>query len=315
MKFRWKDLSLLGVWLLLFAIFSVALPNTFANNYETLIRQTLVVGAAAIGMTFIIISGEIDLSVGSLVALVTVVIAWCLSYGHMSPVLAALVGIVVGIVGAACNGAIVTAFKVNSFIVTLGSMLVLRGIAKWVADEKKIDAPMTFLGNLTAAVPKSQAWKLLPSGGWILLVLALGAAWVLGSTVFGRHVVATGSNPQTALLCGIRTGRVRIITFALAGLMYGVSGLLLFSRLTVGDPTVAVGQELNVIAAVVIGGASLSGGEGSIFGSLVGALIMSTISSGANQLGWPNFVQEIVTGVIILGAVAFDRYRARRALS
>jgi ribose transport system permease protein len=301
---------LVAAWLLLFGAFSILLPESFptARNLETIIRQTVIVGFAAIGMTYVIITGEIDLSVGSLVALITVVVAKCLSVG-MHPALAAAAGLGVGMAGGLFNGLLVTRLGIGSFIATLATLLAFRGIAKGLANEQKVNVPMTWLSQFTAALKPDQRWMLLPIGGWLVVLLAVSAAWTLRSTVFGRHAVAVGSNEATARMCGVPTLRVRLAVFALAGLFFGLSGLMQFSRLTVGDPTVAAGLELSVIAAVVIGGASLSGGEGSVFGSLVGALIMTTIASGASQMGWPNWIQEIVTGAIILGAVALDRRR------
>ncbi len=309
-----KSLGLVLVWIALFVIFSIALPKSFptAQNFETIIRQTVINGFASIGMTFIIITGAIDLSVGSLVALVTVTIAFALKMGQ-PPLTAAFYGVMIGIVCGFVNGVLTTGLKVNSFIVTLATLLGFRGVAKGLANEQKIDAPMTWLGNLTAALPPDRKWQLLPIGGWLVIALGIVAHWVLNSSVFGRHVVATGSNEATARMCGVNTDRVKVWVFGLSGLCFGLAGLAQFSRLTVGDPTVAVGLELTVIAAVVIGGASLNGGEGSIFGSLIGAFIMTTIDSGGSQLGWPNWVQEIVTGAIILTAVALDRWRLARA--
>jgi ribose transport system permease protein len=137
-------------------------------------------------------------------------------------------------------------------------------------------------------------------------------AVVLRYTVFGRHVFAIGSNEATARLCGIRTDRTKILIYGIAGLFCGLSGVMEFSRLTVGDPTVAVGLELDIIAAVVIGGGSLSGGEGSILGTMIGVLIMSFLRNGCTMMGWPNYIQEIIIGVIIVVAVTLDRLRHRR---
>jgi ribose/xylose/arabinose/galactoside ABC-type transport system permease subunit len=144
-----------------------------------------------------------------------------------------------------------------------------------------------------------------------MLLLALAVAGILRYTKLGRHIVAVGSNEMTARLCGVPVERIKIIVYAMSAGFAGVAGLFQFSRLTVGDPTVAMGVELDVIAAVVIGGGSLSGGEGSILGTLVGALIMTVIRSGCSQMGLPNWVQEIVTGCIIVIAVALDRWRHR----
>jgi ribose transport system permease protein len=213
----------------------------------------------------------------------------------------------------ALNGFLTTRLKVGSFIITLGSLLMIRGIAKGIAHEQKIDAPLTWLSDLLATLGPHQKWMLLPIGVWMLIVLAIVASLILNRTVFGRNVIAVGGNEEAARLCGIGVAATRTWVFALGGLFTGLAGLMQFSRLTVGDPTVAQGLELDVIAAVVIGGGSLSGGQGSIAGSLLGAIIMSTIRAGTSQMGLPNWVQEIVTGAIIVVAVALDRWRMARA--
>ena len=298
----------------IYLLFALAGPDSFSSlsNLETMARHTAIVGIAALGMTLVIIAGGIDLSVGSIIALVTVVIAALLQTG-MPPLLAALLGVGTGALCGLLNGLLITRVRVVPFIVTLGTLLVLRGAAKGLAGEQKIDAPITWLNDLLAAVPRSQAWQLVPPGVWILLVLALLIAGILRYMRLGRHVFAVGSNEQTARLCGVAVENVKIVVYTLSATMAGIAGVMQFSRLTVGDPTVAVGLELDVIAAVVIGGGSFSGGEGSIFGTIVGALIMTVIRSGCAQMGLPNWVQEIVTGSIIVLAVALDRLRHRRA--
>jgi ribose/xylose/arabinose/galactoside ABC-type transport system permease subunit len=303
-------IGLLAIYLL----FALIGPESFSStaNLETIARHTAIVGIAALGMTLVIIAGGIDLSVGSIIALVTVVIAALLQTG-MNPLLAALAGVATGALCGLLNGVLITRVKVVPFIVTLGTLLVLRGAAKGLAHEQKIDAPLTWLNDLLAAVPRDQAWQLVPPGVWILLVLSLLIAGVLRYLRIGRHIFAVGSNEQTARLCGVAVEKVKIIVYTLSASMAGLAGVMQFSRLTVGDPTVAVGLELDVIAAVVIGGGSFSGGEGSILGTIVGALIMTVIRSGCSQMGLPNWVQEIVTGSIIVLAVALDRLRHRRA--
>ena len=313
---RWSNTlgPLLGL-VLVYALFAIIGPDSFTStrNLETIARQTTIVGIAAIGMTMIIISGGIDLSVGSVVALSTVVIAAFIPVGStFSPTIAALAGIAAG---AACGlliGALVTRLRVVPFIVTLGMMLLVRGVAKGLAGQQKIDAEFTWLNDLLAALSAHNKWMIFPAGVWILIILAVFIACVLRYTKLGRHTFAIGSNEQTARLCGIAVNKVKVLIYTISGAFAGLAGLMQFSRLTVGDPTVAVGLELDVIAAVVIGGGSLSGGEGSILGSIVGALIMTVIRSGCSQMGLPNWVQEIVTGSIIIIAVALDRLRHRR---
>ncbi len=302
---------LLGL-LAVYGLFMLIGPASFSSAYnlETIARQSTITGMAALGMTLIIILGGIDLSVGSVIALGTVVIAALLQAG-CSPLVAALGGILAGACCGLFNGLLITRLRMVPFIVTLGTLLMVRGAAKGLAHEQKIDAPMTWLNSLLAALGPHDPPILVPWGVWLLALLSLAVGGVLMYTRFGRHVFAVGSSEQTARLCGVAVERVKLAVYTLGGLFGGLAGLMQFSRLTVGDPTVAVGQELDVIAAVVIGGGSLSGGEGSVFGTLIGALIMTVIRSGCSQMGLPNWVQEIVTGFIIVLAVTLDRLRHR----
>jgi ribose/xylose/arabinose/galactoside ABC-type transport system permease subunit len=257
-------------------------------------------------MTLVIVSGGIDLSVGSAVAFTTVVVAATLKAG-MSPGLAVLAGVAVATLCGAASGALVAYVRMAPFIVTLGAMSILRGGAKGLAGEQKIDCDPRGIDSLLA--PSSGI--LLPAGVWIAVLLGVAGALALRYTRFGRHVYAVGSNEATALVCGVDVPRVKLLVYALGGALTGIAGLMEFSRLTVGDPTDSIGLELEVIAAVVVGGASLSGGEGTVVGSLVGALLMAVIRTGCTFLGVHNWVQEIVTGGIIVMAVALDRFRHR----
>ena len=150
---------------------------------------------------------------------------------------------------------------------------------------------------------------LVPTGVWVMIILAVIIALMLRYTRLGRHIIAIGSNEQTARLCGVRVERTKVIIYVLGAAFAGIAGILEFSYISSGDPTTRSGAVLDVIAAVFIGGASISGGYGSIFGSLIGALMMNMVGNGCTKLGWPNWVQEIATGVIIIIAVALDRLR------
>lgn len=309
----WFNLvGLIVAWVVLFIGFTLAVPHSFPTlaNLELLARQSTIVALAVLGTTFVIASGGIDLSVGSVVALVTVVIAAVVHAGY-DPALALVAGLLVGGLCGLLNGGLIVGLKVTPFIVTLGTLLLLRGLAKGLANEQKIDSKLTWLNDLLQVLGKAERWKLVPVGVWVMLVLAVVLSLVLARTVFGRQTLAVGSNEMASRYAGIPVARVRVLVYVLGGACSGLAGLMQFSRLGVGDPTVAVGLELNVIAAAVIGGASLSGGRGSIAGSLLGALIMSTIATGSSQMGLPNWVQEIVTGAIIVLAVALDRFRQR----
>jgi ribose transport system permease protein len=278
-----------------------------ADNLELIARQTAVVGAAALGMTMIIVSAGIDLSVGSVVALTTVVVALLLR-DQASPAVAALGGIGAATLCGVVNGLLVTRLHVVPFIVTLGTMILVRGAAKGLADERRIEAPATWLNDLLRALERGQG-LLVPAGIWIVALLAVLVAASLRYTRFGRHLFAIGSNERTARLCGVAVERCKVWVYALGAALAGVAGILQFSRLSVGDPTVADGLELDVIAAVIIGGGSLSGGKGTVLGTVLGATTMAVIAIGCAQRGLPNWVQQIVTGGIIVLAVALDRWR------
>ena len=312
-----KALNMLGPFIgLLFVIAIFALipevQGRFlrAANLKSVATQSVIVALVALGMTLIIISGGIDLSAASNIALASVMAAYAINAGA-PPLVGLVLGVAVGGLVGLVNGTLVTRLRLVPFIVTLGMMGIARGLAKWIAGNQKIDAPMTWVNELMAKSPRP-AWLLMAPGVSIVIVLAVVMAVVLRYTVFGRHVFAIGSNESTARLCGIRTNRAKILIYTISGLFCGLAGVMEFSRLTVGDPTVAVGLELDIIAAVVIGGGSLSGGEGSILGSMIGVLIMSFLRNGCTMMGWPNYIQEIIIGAIIVVAVTLDRLRHRR---
>jgi ribose/xylose/arabinose/galactoside ABC-type transport system permease subunit len=299
---------LLGL-LLVSALFGALIGSHFFSpaNLELIARQTAIVGMAALGMTLVIAAAGIDLSVGSVISLSTVVIALLLRQ-DVSPLLAALGGVATGALCGLLTGLLVTGLGVVPFIVTLGMMLLVRGAAKGLADERRIEAPATWLNELLRTRVGGEG-VLLPAGLWLLLILALLVGAVLRYTRFGRHLLAIGSNERTARLCGVAVNRSKIAVYTIEAGLAGAAGVLMFARLSVGDPTVALGLELDVIAAVIIGGGSLLGGKGTVLGTLIGAVLMTVISTGCTQAGYPSWVQQIVTGGIIVAAVALDRFR------
>ncbi len=352
-------IGLVFVWLL----FAALAGRSFVtwDNQRLMLMQTAVVGTAAVGATLIIVSGGIDLSVGSTIALGTMVVALCLRAGA-PPLAAALAGVgaavacgtaigamIVGRTGAAAAavlGAILAAWcwrpfgapaavaaglaaggavavpaelllrrlALSPFVVTLGMWGAVRGLAKGLGDNQPVypDGP-TWLDGLMARSTGGGLGGLLPPGAWAFLGLALLMGGVLRFTTFGRHVFAVGSSELTARLCGVSVERTRFLVYLIGIGCAGLAAVLQFSYLSMGDPTTATGYELRVIAAVVIGGASLSGGEGSIRGTIVGALIMTAVDNGCTKMGLDNWVQEMVAGAIIVVAVALDQLRQRRA--
>jgi ribose/xylose/arabinose/galactoside ABC-type transport system permease subunit len=310
--------------LVVFGLFAFlpTMPSSFtdAYNLKTILTQTVIIGIGALGMTLVIISGGIDLSAGSQIALCSVVVAKVMqsfqieieSVGVGLSFLASLSGIgacaLIGII----MGLIITRFKIVPFIVTLGFMLIIRGGAKWLGDNQMVVAPDNALLPLMDVQP-DPGFLFFSIGAWIFLLL-LGLLFiVLRYTIFGRTTFAIGSSESTARLCGIAVERYRIAIYGLCGAFLGVSGVMQFANLGQGDPTAAQGMELDIIAAVVIGGGSLSGGEGSALGTFVGALIMAVLRNGCNMLGVDNYVQEIIIGSIIVIAVALDRLKHQRS--
>ena len=296
--------------ILVIAIFSVPAKTrgyflTY-HNFKIILTQSVIVSIGALGMTMIIVSGAIDLSVGSVVALTGVAAALLIQHGW-GPVPTTLAAIAFGGVIGLVNGTAVAALRMPSFIITLGMLGIARGTAKWLADNQTVSYDRSPINSwMTTANPSGHA---LPAGVWVAIALAAATSLLLKKTVFGRHVFALGSNEAAARLCGVPTVRLQVMVFALAGCFFGLSGLFQLARLRLGDPTVAVGLELDIIAAVIIGGASLSGGSGTVLGSIIGALIMAVLRNGSQQMGWPNYFQEIIIGVVIIAAVFLDRFR------
>lgn len=326
-RLSWKRLleglgPFVGLIFVYILFFSIAPPEFHSiYNIKTILTQTVIIGIGALGMTFIIIGGGIDLSVGSMVALATVAIAVLMKaavggadVGLGLTLLAGLAGVIVCALVGLVNGALIAYLRIAPFIVTLGMMQIARGLAKGIADQTTVVPGHNGLGELMIVEPKIDVWYSVAPGVWLMLVLTVISMVVLKYTVFGRYVAALGSNEATARLCGINVKRMKIWIYTVGGALTGVAGVMQFSNLNLGDPTAAVGMELDIIAAVVIGGGSLTGGEGSALGSIVGAVIMAILRNGCTLVGIPNYVQNIVIGAIIIVAVGLDRLKHRRVV-
>jgi len=244
------------------------------------------------------------------------------------PILAVLAGVATATLAGAINGSLIVGLRLVPFIVTLGTLGIWRGVAKGITGQKDIYPPestwlsdimdptlipfLDWLSGERANSPRGIEWSVLPVGVWILIVAAALAALLLRYTRFGRHVFAIGSNESTARLCGVPVERTKVLVYMLAGLFAGLAGLMQFSyEGGNGYPTTAMGYELHIIAAVVLGGGSLLGGEGSILGSVIGALMITILKMGGEQMDWPKWVQETVIGGIIIAAATLDRLRHR----
>ena len=318
-----RHLAALGPFLglaFVYLVFFFAAGESFHSLYntKTFICQTVIIGIGALGMTLVIIAGGIDLSVGSMIALGTVVSALVLKHGAgdaapgvLLPVLAAGGGVAACAVCGCLNGAVSSLGRIVPFIVTLGMMQIIHGTAKWLAEETTVNPPDNWLNQMMIVEPQIDVWYSVAPGVWVMVGLTVLMAAVLRYTTFGRHVFAIGSNEATARLCGIRVRLTRIWVYTLCGVLTGVASVMQLSNLTIGDPAAGDGMELNIIAAVVIGGGSLNGGEGSVLGSLLGALMMAVLRNGCNQVDIPTYVQNIVIGAIIILAVGLDGLRRR----
>jgi ribose/xylose/arabinose/galactoside ABC-type transport system permease subunit len=285
-----------------------------ARNFRIMSARTMLVMIPALGMTLIIIAAGIDLSAGTALAFSATVLAWLLRDGHSSTI--AIAGcLAVGVGCGLLNGVLITGLRVIPFIVTLGTMTIYLGLSKLVANETTVRPPREsvpdWVPELVESVPNPE-WLLLPTGVWLGLLLAALLSAVLRFTVFGRHVFAIGSSEPTARLCGVNVAGVKIAVYALSGFFVGIGGLYQFARLSHGNPTSGSGLELRIIAAVVVGGASLSGGRGTILGTIAGALLMGVIDNGCALLSLGNPVTDIIVGVVIIAAAALDQVRQRR---
>lgn len=299
----------------LVVVFSIASPNFMqTQNVLAILQATSVNGVLAIAATLVIITGGIDLSVGTLMTFCAVITGVVLTYLGLPLPLGIAASILAGTGCGLVSGIIIAKLKVPPFIATLGMMLILKGLSLVISGTKPIyfnDTPGfnqialgSAIGSVFPAVP-------VPNGVLILFAVALLAAFVLSKTALGRYTFALGSNEEAVRLSGVNVDRWKIAVYATAGGICGVAGLLIASRLNSAQPALGQGYELDAIAAVVIGGTSLSGGRGTVLGTLIGALIISVLANGLRILSVPQEWQTVVTGSIIILAVYADILRRR----
>ena len=297
-----------------------------ARNARVIMNSAALIAVPALGMTMIIIAGGIDLSAGTALTLSGTVIALAFKdytvpvgddYAAGLILLAIIIGLSTAIICGLLNGLIISLTEMVPFIVTLGTMTVFLGLGQVISDESTVYPENAhvpdWLNYLCYTGSNSERYWLpflhLPSSALIAVILGLFVAALMHFTVFGRNVVAVGSNPSTARLCGINVGLTTAAVYSLAGFFVGVGALLYFANVKNGNPTDGTGKELEIIAAVVLGGGSLSGGRGSVLGTIVGALIIRTINSGCTMLSIPNTYTHIIIGIIIIVAVLIDGLR------
>lgn len=269
--------------------------------------QASVTAILAFGVTFVIVSAGIDLSVGSVAALSATVVAWAATNEGLPVFVAVLLGLAVGAAAGLLSGALVAYGKLPAFIATLAMLSVGRGLALVISG----GSPIPFPASVSRLGDTLGGW--LPVPVLVMIVMGLVAALVLARTYTGRAMFAIGGNEEAARLSGIDVKRRKLVIYALSGLFAAVAGIVLAARLTSAQPQAAVGYELDAIAAVVIGGASLSGGSGKASGTLIGALILAVLRNGLNLLSVSAFWQQVATGLVIALAVLLDTLRRRSA--
>lgn len=309
--------------LILVIVFSMASPAFFSvNNSMTILLQTAVIGMLGIGLTLVIITGGIDLSVGSTLALAGTSAGLLVKSGM--PVLPAmLLGVLVGALCGLINGLVITKMRITPFVATLGMMMMARGLALELTGA----APVSRLGESFSVLGNGRLFRIVEQGpnglpsvvfpgipypAILLLIVALMAAYLLRRRATGKHIYATGSNEEAARLSGVKVDRTKIIAYTLSGALAGLAGMVLMSRLGTAQPNEGIMYELDAIAAAVIGGASLMGGIGNIGGTMIGAFIIGILRNGLNMAGVSAFIQQIIIGFVVILAVYIDQMRNRR---
>lgn len=297
--------------------FSIGSANFMqTSNMIAILQATSVNGVLAVAATLVIITGGIDLSVGTMMTFCAVIAGVVLTYAGMPLLFGVIAAIAAGALCGLTSGTFVAKMKIPPFIATLGMMLILKGLSLVISGTRPIyfnDTPGfdqisrgSLIGKIIPSVP-------IPNGVLILFIVAIFASYILSRTVLGRYCFALGSNEEAVRLSGVNTDRWKMAIYALAGSICGIGGILIASRLNSAQPALGLGYELEAIAAVVIGGTSLSGGRGTISGTIIGALIMAVLTNGLRVLSVAQEWQTVVTGAIIILAVYADMLRRQKA--
>ncbi|TZE80289.1 ABC transporter permease [Calorimonas adulescens] len=295
--------SFIGLIILCVALSILSPRFLTAPNILNVLRQTSLNAVIAIGMTFVILTGGIDLSVGSVLAFSSIVAAG-MAHSGVSATASILVGLIIGTVLGFINGLAVTKGDVPPFIATLAMMTMARGATLVYSNGQ----PKTGLGDGFYFLGNARIMS-IPFPVIVLFIVFIIAYYLLGETATGRYVYATGSNENAAKLTGIKTDRIKMLVYSISGFTAALSGMIVTSMLNSAPPTAGTGAELDAIAAVVLGGTSLSGGQGGVIGTIIGALIIGVLNNGLNLLNVSSYYQQLIKGAVILMAVLIDRRR------
>jgi len=305
-----------GSLIVLFVVFSLASPNFFKfSNIVSIVLSTAVNGVLAVGVTFIIITGGIDLSIGTTMTFTSVIAGVLISFWKL-PVLVGIIGaLAAGVLVGLINGTVISKMKLPPFIATLGMMMITKGLSLVISGTKPIyfnDAKVYSKISLGSVLGQIIPGFNIPNAVVIFLLMSVLASLILTKTSLGRYNFAIGSNEEATRLSGINVDKWKMAIYALGGLFCGIAGILMSSRLNSAQPALGQGYELEAIAAVVIGGTSLSGGEGTILGTVIGAFIMSVLTNGLRILSVKQEWQTVVIGIVVIFAVYADSLRRRK---
>ena len=292
----------LAVLVIIFSLTSEIFPT--ANNWLNITRQISIKGLLGIAMTFVIITGGIDLSVGSVIAFSSILTASAMKDYNLPILVAVIIGVVIGGITGVVNGILVAYVNMPAFITTMGTMTILRGLSYIYTQGYPIyDLPKGFreIGQGSIGI--------IPTSAIILLAVAILASVILSKTVFGRHIYAVGGNVEAAKMAGIRVKRVQLCVYVISGFISGIAAVVQGARVGSGLPTIGNGFEMDAIAAVVIGGAAMSGGSGTILGTLLGSLILGVLDNGLSLLNVDSYVMNVISGVVVILAVLIDQIR------
>lgn len=307
--FKRTEFSLIIIIIIIFMIASFGTNNFFsAYNLTNILKQCSIIGVISVSATFIIITGGIDLSCGAICGMSTLIAAMGQAKWGMSVTTSIVAALAVSIICGLYNAFIINEFKVPPFIATLGSMTILRGLIKVISNASTIAGLNKAFGEFA-----SESVLFIPKLAIIWVIVVLIGFFILRSTTFGRNLYVLGSGQEVARLCGISIRRITYMTYGIAGFLCGIAGIMLASRINSAVPTAGTGYEMNAIAATVIGGASLAGAKGSVWGTALGTILMTLIDNAGIQFGINSFVMEISTGVLITIAVIIDQLKNKKS--
>lgn len=306
--FKYPEMLTLIGFLVLCVFFSFTAESFLtADNISNIVRQVSINGILAVGMTFVILTGGIDLSVGSVMALTGTIIAGMMINVGLPPIVAVLIGIVLGAVLGYINGVFTAYARIPAIIVTLAMMEAARGLALLYTG----GYPLSGLPNPYAFIGRGYLFGVIPMPAVIMVLVFIIAYIILNHLPIGRYIYALGGNEEAVRLSGVKVKRIKTFVYLVSGVTAAISGMIMTSRLSSGQPMAGEGYELDAIAAVVLGGTSIAGGRGHIFGTLLGALLLGVLSNGLNLMGVSPYVQRVLKGVIIVGAIYYSSSRQK----